>query len=114
MTGSQRTAQIEVGQKYKNKNDNFIYTVIGVNNNYIWLSYLSGLDTVRITVTTNWLERYMTLTKPKIVKYLNCYSDESENFLGYGYPTRDSADANSGQKRIARVRVEFEEGQFDE
>lgn len=46
--------------------------------------------------------------KPKIVGYINVYPHSVM------HDTRSSADKYAGANRIACVRVEFEEGQFDE
>jgi len=52
------------------------------------------------------------IQKPKLVRYVNVYSD----IANYAPPkTVDEADAeNDGGNRVARVRIEFEEGQFDD
>lgn len=46
-----------------------------------------------------------------IVRYLNVYRDGSINCVGH--KSRADADDYKGQGRIACVRVEFKEGQFD-
>lgn len=56
----------------------------------------------------NW--RYRVKPKP-IVRYVNLYPSE----MGSGvYCTRADADNRAGSKRIACIRIEFTEGQFDE
>lgn len=47
-------------------------------------------------------------TPVKHVRYVNLYLNRS------GYKSRDSADIAAGDDRVACVRVEFTEGQFDE
>jgi len=49
--------------------------------------------------------------KPKRVVWMNVYQ---ECCTSYGFSTREEADDYAGDGRIACVRVEFEEGQFDE
>lgn len=46
-----------------------------------------------------------------VVRYFNVYSDYR---VGVGHNTRKKADYNAMPDRIACVRVEFKEGQFDE
>ena len=46
----------------------------------------------------------------KIVQYLNMYDGGAV----FGHATREFADENAGGARIACVRVEFEEGQYDD
>lgn len=46
----------------------------------------------------------------KIVRYVNYYPSGAS----YCYETRDSADSASMYNRVSCVRIEFEEGQFDE
>ena len=50
----------------------------------------------------------------KYVRHLNVYKQSSGRMLLTCYDTSASADAGAGDKRIARLRIEFEEGQFDE
>lgn len=49
--------------------------------------------------------------KPKRVVWLNVYGDAYPCFY---YPSREVADAGAGTHRIACIRLEFEEGQFDD
>ena len=52
--------------------------------------------------------------KEKKVAYLNI---EKIGLCGYkvlGYGSRQTADFESKENRIARIRIEYEEGQFDE
>lgn len=46
-----------------------------------------------------------------IVRYFNVCEN---NYFSVGYNSRDEADEDAGSGRIACVRVEFREGQFDE
>ena len=48
--------------------------------------------------------------KPERVMWLNTYPND----YVYMYRSREEADANSAADRIARLKVEFAEGQFDE
>jgi hypothetical protein len=50
--------------------------------------------------------------KKKGVVWVNVYSDRE--CLGVSYSTRDKADRTASPDRIARIRVEWEEGRFDE
>jgi len=56
----------------------------------------SNLDLVEVT--------------PERVMWLNTYPND----YVYMYRSREEADANSAADRIARLKVEFREGQFDE
>jgi len=49
--------------------------------------------------------------RPKRVVWLNFYPDGT---CGASHSSKEEADAHSSDIRIARIRVEFEEGQFDE
>ena len=60
--------------------------------------------------TWDWNCMEYELKPEKLVKYVNLYPDCS----GGGYTTREKADRQAGRNRIACVRVDFEEGQFDE
>ena len=48
----------------------------------------------------------------KHVRWVNFYNDT--DFAGSVYFSKKEADSRAAKRRIARVRVEFEEGQFDE
>ena len=50
--------------------------------------------------------RYRVAPKT-IVEYANCYS-------GYKHETREAADRHAGPSRLACVRIEYHEGQYDE
>jgi len=54
-----------------------------------------------------WLYR---VAPKKIVRYVNCHPDSNN----YGYETREAADRYAGHGRIACVRIEYHEGQYDE
>lgn len=61
----------------------------------------------------------MTDQSVKTVMWLNVYPTTGfyESFFKYGaypYPSREVADRAAADGRIACIRVEFEEGQFDE
>lgn len=47
---------------------------------------------------------------PKRVLWLNVYPDG----ISVAHDSREDADEGSAENRIARLKVEFEEGQFDE
>ena len=48
--------------------------------------------------------------KPKVhVRYYNMYQEYSSS-----HPSREKADSYAYNSRIACIRVEFEEGQFDD
>lgn len=55
--------------------------------------------------------RILPTKPPKRVVWLNVYPDESSGFF---YNSRQGADHQADSARIACIRVEFEEGQFDE
>lgn len=48
--------------------------------------------------------------KPKRILWLNVYPDDEV----HAHESREDADGSSGDNRIARLKIEFEEGQFDE
>ena len=50
--------------------------------------------------------------KPKHIRYLNIYPDVDPYTAVH--KTRESADRGAGSLRIARIRIEYEEGQMDE
>jgi hypothetical protein len=54
---------------------------------------------------------HLVEVKEKRVVYVNVYPGTTP---GVAHKSRDAADRNTTDTRIARVRVEFEEGQFDE
>jgi hypothetical protein len=53
----------------------------------------------------------MDLMPPKRELWVNVYDGGG---VSYGFAFRDDADASAGEYRIARIRVDFQEGQFDE
>jgi hypothetical protein len=56
-------------------------------------------------------EDLMNVPPQKIVRYVNCYQDDAHK--GFLYESRDKADRSQAANRIACVRIEFTEGQFD-
>lgn len=67
------------------------------------------IDWTRPIETNDYHPRSVRFRNVKIVKWLNIYSDTAI----IGYNTRKEADSMAGAQRIACVRVEFEDGQFD-
>lgn len=61
----------------------------------------------------DWAQKPVVRNVPPapVVRYFNVYSDCR---VGVGHNTRKKADYNAMPDRIACVRVEFKEGQFDE
>ena len=53
------------------------------------------------------------LMPPKLVRYLNIYRD-SPLITTSIYSNRAAADHHAGPERIACIRIEFEEGQYDD
>jgi hypothetical protein len=51
------------------------------------------------------------LMPPKRGLWVNVYDGGA---VSYGFACRDDADASAGEYRIARIRVEYTEGQFDD
>ena len=51
------------------------------------------------------------LMPPKRELWVNVYDSGA---VSYGFVCRDDADESAGKYRIARIRVEFQEGQFDD
>ena len=78
--------------------DNLIrWSLDGTNNSY---SYLKAFDLVEVKPKP----------KPKRVMWLNVYPDDD----AYMPRTRKDADDSSRGGRIACLKIEFEEGQFDD
>ena len=50
----------------------------------------------------------------KYVKYLNVYRDGSNDVIFAEHETKEIADNQARSERIACIRVEFEEGRFDD
>jgi len=53
------------------------------------------------------------LMPPKLVRYFNIYRD-GVMISGFGFSSRTVADQHAGAERIACIRIEFEEGQYDD
>ena len=49
-----------------------------------------------------------------VVRYVNVYPNCQYASGGFTWRTREEADAGDGDTRIACVRIEFREGQYDE
>lgn len=55
------------------------------------------------------------LMPPKRELWVNFYTPDRDDSPNYSFwPSREIADKWAGERRIARVRIEFQEGQFDE
>lgn len=58
-----------------------------------------------------WRQAVRNVPLAPVVRYFNLYSD---GLMCTDHETRKEADYNAGPDRIACIRVEFKEGQFDE
>lgn len=58
-----------------------------------------------------WAFRILPTKPPKRVVWMNVYEQDEAAFL---HKSRKEAERNASPRRIACIRVEFEEGQFDE
>lgn len=55
------------------------------------------------------------LMPPKQVRYCNFYGREYSGIdVGYPHPSREHADKHAWSHRIACIRIEFTEGQYDD
>jgi hypothetical protein len=70
-----------------------------------YVGYLSGSN-----VLAQWSEAGIENVPEKTVKYLNMFSDGSYCI----HITKDIADKFAGPNRLSCLRIEYEEGQFDE
>ena len=115
--------KIEAGKKYRTRGGDEVeilrmdvrasQPVVGI------MTYDDGSQIVRQWHTDGsyWVERsksendLISEIKPKRVVWLNVYPDDDGGFY---YDSRAQADRMATPYRIACIRVEFEEGQFDE
>lgn len=57
---------------------------------------------------------HLDLMSPKRVRYVNVYRSPSSDHLGDDHATRGAADRRATPARIACIRIEYSEGQYDE
>lgn len=103
---------IEIGQKYILNKGIVQVTVIGFSSsNEVVFEYEGQTKSIHIrNLPIIVFNKFYTLIKPTIVRYINMY----KNNTNYSYSDRINADCGGGSNRIACIRVEFEEGQFDD
>ena len=109
---------IDITKKYKTKDGKDVilisdngrgeYPIIGFIHDDEYVKTWTKDGVFNIGVILNHLD--IVEVKEKKVSYLNLHSNGS----GIVYPSREQADQYNSCTRIACIRVEYEEGQFDE
>jgi hypothetical protein len=98
----------EVGKTYKSNFTGHKFVCHAVRGNAAWLGNSNG------HFTTGYPRDYPYFTEykepVKHIRYLNIYSDGES----VGHPNRLEADNYARTNRLARIRVELTEGQFDD
>ena len=102
----------EVGKKYKrgaSPNLGSIFEPLFVGTERTFIRYADGVE---ITIDNAYYGQYIEHKEPrKFVKYINVYED---GYIGCSTDARIEADSCAGRGRIACIRVEATEGQFDD